>query len=61
MCDGHHHCGLSDKAKTLGRNQDLACAVAEDLANGNGVDWTEYQFLTNPLMPVGLGPASERG
>ncbi len=54
MRDGVHYYGLSDKANTLGRNQDLARIAADDLANGNAVDWTKYQFLTNPLMPVDI-------
>jgi hypothetical protein len=57
MRDDHHYYGLSDKANTYGRNQDLACAVAADLAKGKAVDWTKYQFLTNPLMPVDKGHA----
>lgn len=43
MRDGKHYYGLSDKANTLGRNQDLARSAADDLAKGNAVDWTKYQ------------------
>ena len=52
MRDGKHYYGLSDKANTPGRNQDSARTAADDLANGNAVDWTKYQFFTNPLTPV---------
>lgn len=55
--DGKHYYGISDKAKTYGRNQDSARTAADDLANGHAVDWTKYQFFTNPLTPVDVAHA----
>jgi hypothetical protein len=47
-----HYFGLAKHMNVTGRNQNDAMFVGRQLAEEESVDWAQYQFITNPLLPV---------
>ncbi len=50
MRANEYYYGLSNRMNTQGRNHQDALDVALDILDGRDVDWTRYQFVTNPLL-----------